>query len=90
MQDLSKSLHGCTVKKKIDLVSQQRTSQNEQLSHHLARLNTCSPFVGNSNAAQTFQRMMDRTVSNLEAVFAYMKDSWVGSSDKQTYLIHLE
>jgi hypothetical protein len=47
-------LHGF---KKIDLVSQQRTSQNEQLSRHLARLNTYSPFVGLSNPAQTFQRM---------------------------------
>jgi hypothetical protein len=90
MQDLSNGLHGCTVKKKIDLVSQQRTSQNEQLSRHLACLNTYSPFVGLSNAAQTFQRMKDHTVSNLEAVFAHMEDSRVGSSDKQTYLIHLE
>ncbi len=34
---------------------------------------------GLSNAAQTFQRMMDRTTDSLEGVFAYMDDScfWV-------------
>ncbi len=48
-----------------------------------------TPF-GLSNAAQTFQRMMDRTTDGLEGVFAYMDDSWVGSSDRQTHLRHLE
>jgi hypothetical protein len=37
-----------------------------------------TPF-GLSNAAQTFQRMMDRTTDGLEGVFAYMDDSRVGS-----------
>jgi cytoskeleton-associated protein 5 len=43
-----------------------------------------------SNAAQTFQRMMDRTVDGLESVFAYVDDSRVGSPDRQTHLLHLE
>ncbi len=43
-----------------------------------------------SNAAQTFQRMMDRTTDGLEGVFAYMDDSHVGSPDRQTHLRHLE
>ncbi len=47
-----------------------------------------TPFVL-SNAAQIFQPM-EHTVDNLEVVFAYMDDSWVGSSDRQTHLIHLE
>jgi hypothetical protein len=35
-----------------------------------------TPF-GLSNAAQTFQRMMDCTTDGLEGVFAYMDDqSW--------------
>jgi hypothetical protein len=42
------------------------------------------------NTMQTFQRMMDRTVDNWEAVFAYMEDSQAGSPDRQTYLINLE
>jgi hypothetical protein len=48
-----------------------------------------TPF-GLSNAAQTFQRMMDRTTDSLEGVFAYMDDSHVGSPDRQTHLHHLE
>ncbi len=47
------------------------------------------PF-GLFNAAQTFQRMMDRTKDGLEGVFAYMDDSRVGSPDRQTHLRHLE
>ncbi len=35
------------------------------------------PF-GLSNAAQIFQRMMDRTTDGLEGVFAYMDDLCVG------------
>jgi hypothetical protein len=34
--------------------------------------------------------MMDRVVSRWEAVVAYVDDSWVGSPDKQTHLVHLE
>jgi hypothetical protein len=45
---------------------------------------------GLSNAAQTFQRMMDQTTDGLEGVFAYMDDSRVGSPDRQTHLRHLE
>ncbi len=41
-----------------------------------------TPF-GLSNAAQTFQRMMDRTTDGLEGVFAYMDDSRVGSPDSK-------
>jgi hypothetical protein len=47
------------------------------------------PF-GLSNAAQAFQRMMDRTIDSLEGVFAYMDNSHVGSPDRQTHLLHLE
>jgi hypothetical protein len=42
-----------------------------------------------SNAAQTFQRMMDWTTDSLEGMFAYMDDSRVGCPDRQTHL-HLE
>ncbi len=48
-----------------------------------------TPF-GLSNAAQTFQRMMDRATDGLEGVFAYMDDSRVGSPDRLTHLRHLE
>jgi hypothetical protein len=45
---------------------------------------------GLSNAAQTFQRMMDRTTDGLEGVFAYMDDSRVGSPDRQTNLLQFK
>jgi hypothetical protein len=48
-----------------------------------------TPF-GLSNAAQTFQQMMDRTTDGLEDVVAYMDVSRVGSPDRQTHLCHLE
>ncbi len=68
-----------------------RISQKLQLLPPSACLNTYlfTPF-GLSNAAQTFQRMMDRTTDGLEGVFAYMDDSRVGSPDRQTHLRHLE
>jgi hypothetical protein len=47
-----------------------------------------TPFVL-SNATQTCQRMMDRTMDGLEGVFAYMDDSSVDSLDRQTHLHHL-
>jgi hypothetical protein len=56
----------------------------------LACLSICSHPFGFSNAAQTFQIMMNRVTCNLEAVFAYMDDSGVGFSDRQTHLFHLE
>jgi hypothetical protein len=34
--------------------------------------------------------MMDHVVSKLEVVFAYMDNSWVGSPDRQTHLVHLK
>jgi hypothetical protein len=40
-------------------------------------------LFGLSNAAQSFQHMMD----NVEAVFAYIDDSRVGSPDRQTHLL---
>ncbi len=43
-----------------------------------------------SSYGQMFQRMVDHTVDNLEAVFAYLDDSLVGSPDRQTDLIHLD
>jgi hypothetical protein len=39
---------------------------------------------GLSNAAQTFQHMMDRTIDSLEGVFAYMDNSRVGSGQANT------
>jgi hypothetical protein len=45
---------------------------------------------GLSNAAQTFQKMMDRTCAGLECAFPYMDDSQIASPDRETHLQHLD
>jgi hypothetical protein len=47
-------------------------------------------LFGLSCAAQTFQCMMDHITDGLEGVFTHMDDSCVGSTDRQTHLLHLE
>jgi hypothetical protein len=86
LQDLSNSLHGCNVFSKINLVKGYH--QIPFAAADIPKTATITPFgwfeylftpFGLSNAAQTFQRMMDRTTDGLEVVFAYMDDSHVGS-----------
>jgi hypothetical protein len=82
MQDLSNGLHGCTVLSKSDLVKgyHQNSGSTEDIPKTAINMSfglfeyRFTPF-GLSNAAQTFQRMMDRTTDGLEGVFAYMDDS---------------
>jgi hypothetical protein len=97
MQDLSNGLHDCTVFSKINLVKSYH--QIPAATEDSPKTAIITPFglfeylftpFGLSNAAQTFQRMMDRTTNGLEGVFAYMDDSQVGSPDRQTHLRHLE
>ncbi len=89
-------LVGCNVFSKIGLVKGYH--QIRVAAADIPKTPIIRPFVlfeylfipfGLSNAAQTFQRMMDRTTDSLEGVFAYMDDSRVGSLDRQTHL-HLE
>ncbi len=96
-QNLLNGLHGCNVFTKIDFVNGFHEIPVAAADIPQTVIITplglfkylCTPF-GLSNAAQTFQCMMDRTVDDLEGVFAYMHDSRVGSPDRQTRLLHLE
>jgi hypothetical protein len=85
MQNLSNDLHGCTVFSKIDLVKGYH--QIPVATKDIPKTAIITPFglfkyfftpFGLSNAAQIFQRMMDRTTDGLEGVFTYMDDSQVG------------
>jgi hypothetical protein len=97
IQDLSNGLQGCTIFSKIDLVKGYHpipvVTEDMPKTASITPLGLfeylLTPF-GLSNAAKTFQRMMDCTTDGLEGVFAYMDDSRVGSPDRQTHLHHLE
>jgi cytoskeleton-associated protein 5 len=89
MQDLSNGLHGCTIFSKIDLVKGYH--QIPVATEDIPKTAIIMPFglfeylftpFGLTNAAQTFQRMMDRTTDGFEGVFAYMDDSCDGSPDR--------
>jgi hypothetical protein len=97
MQDLSNGLHSCTIFSKIDLVKGYH--QIPVAIEEIPKTAIITPFglfeymftpFGLFNAAQTFQRMKDRTTDGLEGVFAYMDDSSASSPDRQTHLRHLE
>ncbi len=97
MQDLSNGLHDCTIFSKIDHVKGYH--QIPVATEDIPKTAIVTPFglleylftpFVLSIAAQTFQRMVDRTTDGLEGVFAYMDDSRVGSPDRQTHLHHLE
>jgi hypothetical protein len=97
MQDLSNGLDGCSIFSKVDLVKGYH--QNPVAFEDIPKTAIITPFglfeylftpFGLSNAAQTFQRMIDCTCADLEGTFPYMDDTRVGSPDRETHLHHLD
>jgi hypothetical protein len=97
MQDLSNGLDGCRVFSKVDFVKGYH--QIPVAPEDIPKTAIVTPFglfeylftpFGLSNAAQTFQRMIDRTCADLEGTFPYMDDTRVGSPDRETHLHHLD
>jgi hypothetical protein len=90
-------LHGCNIFSKIDLFMNYH--QFPVAAAGIPKMVIIMPFglfeylfmpFGLSNAAQTFQQMMDHTTDGLKGVFAYTDDSHVGSPDRKTHLLYLE
>ncbi len=86
LQDLANGFYGWIIFSKIDLVKSyhqilvlMKDIQKTAILMPIDMFEYLFTPFGLSNAAQTFQRMMDRTVDNLEVVFASMDISSVSS-----------
>ena len=88
VQDFVFTLEGCTIFSKIDLVK--GYYQVPMAKEDIPKTAIITPFglfeflkmpFGLHNAAQTFQRMMDKIFQGLPHVFVYLDDILVSSPD---------
>ena len=96
IQDFSANLANAQVFSKIDLVKGYH--QIPVAPEDIPKIAIITPFglceflrmpFGLKNAAQTFQRLMGKVCHGLEAVFVYMDDILVASSDEVSHKLHL-
>jgi hypothetical protein len=95
--DFTARVSGCTVFSKVDL-----RKGYHQIPMHTAdipKTAIVTPFglyeytrmtFGMRNAGSTFQRLMDRVVSGLPAVFAYLDDLLIASETMEQHLLDLQ
>jgi len=97
IQDLSSKLHGCKFFSIIDLVKGYH--QIPMAAEDIPKTAIVTPFglfeylfmpFGLSNAAQTFQRLMDKLFRHLPFVFTYLDDHLVASATLEEHLQQLE
>ncbi len=95
--DLSAKLHGCKVFSCVDLVKGYH--QIPMAAEDVPKTVIVTPFglfeylfmpFGLSNAAQTFQRLMDRLFRPLPFVFTYLDDHLIASETMGAHLAHLK
>lgn len=96
VQDFHHILHGSTIFSKIDLVS--AFHQIPVADEDVQKTSITTPFglfefpvmnFGLRNAAQTFQRFMDRVVQGMPWVVVYIDDILVASPTPQVHTQHL-
>ncbi len=96
IQDLTANLARCTVFSKIDLVKGYH--QVPMAESDIPKTAICTPFglfeyifmpFGLKNAAQTFQRLMDKLFRHLPFVFVYLDDILIASKDLSEHMRHL-
>jgi len=95
--DLSSKLHGCTVFSCVDLVKGYH--QIPMSAADVEKTAIVTPFglfeyifmpFGLSNAAQTFQRLMDGLFRKLPFVFTYLDDHLIASKSMEAHEGHLK
>ena len=96
IRDFTNNLRGCHVFSKLDLVKGYH--QVPMAPEDVCKTAIVTPFglfeflsmpFGLKNAAQSFQRLMDRIFRGLPYVFIYLDDILVASPDRRSHLYHL-
>jgi hypothetical protein len=93
LQELSTKLHGCKFFSVIDLVK--GYNQVPMDPADILKTAILTPFeylfmpFGLMNAAQTFQRLMDRLFGHLPFVFTYLDDHLIASATLEEHMQHL-
>ena len=96
LQDLSSKLHGCRYFSCVDLVKGYH--QIPMAPDDVPKTAIVTPFgmfeylfmpFGLSNAAQSFQRLMDRLFGRLPFVFTYLDDHLISSRTLDEHMEHL-
>ncbi len=97
LQDLSNFLHGFTIFSKIDL--EKGYHQIPMQNSDIPKTAIITPFglfeflfmtFGLSNAAQTFQRLMDSLFRDFPFIFIYLDDMLILSRSRSEHLSHLD